>query len=124
MDKKYTTLFKELAHTVEILAEQVMEYDHNHNDADGEKNAQLMRDDFIALTNKLSDENVTLERNDYIKLLTGVYIVVNNLQTKIGNLRKTIEGYQTNVGAKLQRIMNETKTDDEANKLANELFNI
>lgn len=83
-----------------------------------------MRDDFAALTQKLSAEEVSLERSDYIKLLTGVYIIVNNLQDKITNLKNTINGYQTNVSAKLQRIMNETKTNDEANTLANELFNI
>ena len=124
MNKEYLNLFKELAHAVELLAEQVMEYDHNHNDDKGEKTAQIMRDDFAALTQKLSAEEVSLERNDYIKLLTGVYIVINNLQDKITNLKNTISGYQTNVSAKLQRIMNETKTDDEANTLANELFNI
>jgi hypothetical protein len=101
-----------------------MEYDHSHNDDEGEKTAQIMRDDFAALTEKFNAEEVALERNDYIKLLTGVYIIINNLQDKITNLKKTIDGYQTNVGAKLQRIMNETKTDEEANTLANELFSI
>lgn len=124
MNKEYLNLFKELAHAVELLAEQVMEYDHNHDDNEGEKTAQIMRDDFATLTNKLSAKEVSLERSDYIKLLTGVYIIVNNLQDKITNLKNTISGYQTNVSAKLQRIMNETKTDDEANTLANELFNI
>lgn len=124
MNKEYQNLFKELAHAVELLAEQVMEYDHNHNDDEGEKTAQIMRDDFAALTEKFSADEPALERIDYIKLLTGVYIIVNNLQDKITNLKKTIDGYQTNVGAKLQRIMNETKTDEEANNLAAELFNI
>ena len=124
MNKEYQNLFKELAHAVELLAEQVMEYDHSHNDDEGEKTAQIMRDDFAALTEKFNAEEVALERNDYIKLLTGVYIIINNLQDKITNLKKTIDGYQTNVSAKLQRIMNETKTDEEANTLANELFSI
>ena len=124
MNKEYQNLFKELAHAVELLAEQVMEYDHSHNDDEGEKTAQIMRDDFAALTEKFNAEEVALERNDYVKLLTGVYIIINNLQDKITNLKKTIDGYQTNVGAKLQRIMNETKTDEEANTLANELFSI
>lgn len=124
MSNEYLTLFKELAHAVELLAEQVMEYDHNNNDDSGEKTAQIMRDDFAALTSKFENEEVVLERNDYIKLLTGVYIIVNNLQDKITNLRKTIDGYQTNVGAKLQRIMNETTNDEEAQKLAEELFKI
>ena len=124
MNKEYLTLFKELAHAVELLAEQVMEYDHKHNDDSGEKTAQIMRDDFAALSSKFENEEAVLERNDYIKLLTGVYIIVNNLQDKITNIKKTIDGYNTNVRAKLQRIMNETKTDEEANQLANELFNI
>ena len=124
MKKEYLNLFKELAHAVELLAEQVMEYDHTNNDDSGEKTAQVMRDDFAALTQKFEAEEVNLERNDYIKLLTGVYIIVNNLRDKITNLKKTIDGYQTDVGAKLQRIMNETKTDEEANTLANELFSI
>lgn len=124
MSNEYLTLFKELAHAVELLAEQVMEYDHNNKDDSGEKTAQIMRDDFAALTSKFENEEVVLERNDYIKLLTGVYIIVNNLQDKITNLRKTIDGYQTNVGAKLQRIMNETTNDEEAQTLAEELFKI
>ena len=101
-----------------------MEYDHNHNNNEGEKTAQIMRDDFAALTDKLSAEELVLERNDYIKLLTGTYIIINNLEDKITNIKNTINGYKTNVNAKLQRIMNETKTDEEANNLANELFNI
>jgi len=124
MSNEYLTLFKELAHAVELLAEQVMEYDHEHNDEGGEKTAQIMRDDFAALASKFDSENPAFERNDFIKLLTGVYIIVNNLQDKITNIRKTIDGYNTNVGAKLQRIMNETTSDEEAAQLANELFNI
>lgn len=36
MDKNYIKLFKELAHAIEVLSEQVLELNHSKNDTKGE----------------------------------------------------------------------------------------
>lgn len=84
-----------------------------------------MRDDYNALLDKIKNDNFTdisLSRNEYAKLLTAALIVTNNLKDQIITMQKVIKGYETVVAPKLQRIINETTTNDEALTLANELF--
>ena len=49
-------------------------------------------------------------------------IQVNQMQDKISNFKKAMAGYQTDVVPKLQAIVDEAKTDEEAEKMANEKF--
>ena len=46
MDKKYVTLFKELAQAMAVSAEMVMEYDREKGDDKGLETATIMRNDF------------------------------------------------------------------------------
>lgn len=83
-----------------------------------------MREDFAHLNDKLSktDEATQLTRGEFIKLLVASYIVSNNLKIQIEQLQKTLDNYQVLIIPKLSRINDESKSDDEAMALANELF--
>ena len=125
MDKSYVKLFIEIISTTEILAERVMELNHSKNDAKGEATARTMRDDYIKLHDKMSNENFdssTLTKSDYAKLLVGVLILINNIEDQIAGKKKAINGYKTGIIPKLQRIIDECKTDEEVTSLALELF--
>ena len=124
MNKMYTQLFLEIAKSTELLAERVMELDHKNNDLKGEATAKIMRDDFNALKEKLQSDGTALSRSEWIKLLSGAMIVSNNIEDQIKTLQKANSGYKLNIIPKLNRIMNETETDEGAQTLANELFQI
>lgn len=127
MHQKYVDLFKELTHAVEVLAEQVMEYNREKKDEKGTETAQSMRDDYIALYDKLHAEGFdpsSLSRSEYARLLVAVLIIINNLETRITNEQKAISNYKDMVIPKLERIIDESKTDEEAIALAAELFQI
>lgn len=124
MHEKYLTLFKELAHATEVLSEQVMEYNHSKNDTKGEETAKTMRDDYAQLYDRLRSGNYQITLKDYAKLLVSSYIVSENLASKVKNEQVALDGYKNDIMPKLSRIMEETKTDEEATKLANEIFQI
>ena len=124
MHEKYLTLFKELVKATEVLSEQVMEYDRQRNDEQAEKTAMTMRQDFADLSDKLADANYQITLKDYAKLLVAAYIIKGNLETRIKNEQTTLNGYENDLMPKLNRIMSEAKTDEEATKLANEIFQV
>ena len=124
MHEKYLTLFKELAKAAEVIAEQVMEYDHQKKDENGEKTATIMRNDFADLNDKLANKDYQITLADYAKLFVAAYVVASNLETKIKNEQIALDGYNTDLVPKLTRITSEAKTDEEAQKLAEELFQI
>lgn len=127
MHQKYIELFKEITHATEILAEQVMSFDHEKNDEKGEATAQSMRDDYIKLYDRLRTDDfdpTTLTKSDYAKILVGVFIVVNNLETRIANEQKAVKNYKETIVTRLERIVNECDNDEAAQKLAEELFTI
>ena len=103
MDKKYIELFRELARTTAVSAEQVMDYDKANDDEKGFDTAKTMRDDFEALYDRL-DENYQMNKADAAKLLVGVMIQLNQVQDKINAFRKAVTGYQSDVIPKLQNI--------------------
>lgn len=121
MDKKYITLFKELAQATAASAETVMDYDRDKGDQKGLDTATIMRDDYQVLAENL-DEEYQINKADTAKLLVGAMIMTNQLQDRINNLKKAITGYQTDVIPKLQKIVDEAKNDEEVTKMANELF--
>lgn len=121
MDKKYITLFKELAQATAASAETVMDYDREKGDQKGLDTATIMRDDYQALADNL-DEEYQINKTDTAKLLVGAMILTNQLQDRINSLKKAITGYQTDVIPKLQKIVDEAKSDEDATKMADELF--
>ena len=127
MHPKYVELFKEIAHTTEVLAEQVMEYDRTKSDADGEKTAETMRNDFGAIYNKMSAKDFlpdSLTKSEFIRLMVGTLIVINNIENRITNERKAIDNYKAEILPKLERVINECENDEAAVTLANDLFSI
>ena len=127
MKSGYEKLFQEIARTNEILAERVMELNHNQNDAKGEETAEIMRHDYSNLYDKFGKDDFELEqltRNDWAKLLVGTMIAVQNIEDRIKGEQKAVEGYKLDVIPKLQRVIDETKTDEEVQKLVLEIFKI
>lgn len=100
-----------------------MDYDKAQNDEKGLETAEMMRDDFAALHDKLGT-NEPLTKAEYAKLLVAAMIVANNIEDRIKSERKAIEGYKIDIIPKLSRINDETTTDEEARKLADEIFKI
>lgn len=125
MNNNYITLFREIAHNCEILSEQVMELDKKNNDEKGLNTATIMRDDYAKLYNRLKTEDFdpsTLTRDDYLKILAATYITMNNLEDKIQVLQKAVSGYKVDILPKLQRVVEETKTDEEVRELVEKIF--
>ena len=121
MDKKYITLFKDLAQATASSAETVMDYDREKNDQKGLETAQIMRDDFQDLFARIDVTEYVLSKADAAKLLVGAMIQTNQLQDRINNLKKAMVGYQTDTIPKLQAVV-AAKNDEEAAKIAEENF--
>ena len=122
MDKKYVTLFKDLAQATAASAESVMDYDRSQNDEKGLKTATIMRDDYQNLADKIATtEDYVLDKADAAKMLVAAMIQVNQIQDRINNLKKAMTGYQTDVIPKLQEVV-DAEDDEAAGKLANEKF--
>ena len=51
-------------------------------------------------------------------------IVAQNIEDRIKQQQKAIDGYRIDLIPKLDRILNESNTTEEAIKLANEIFQI
>ena len=121
MDKKYITLFKDLAQATAASAEQVMDYDRTKNDEKGLEAATIMRDDFQDLANRIGVENYTINKTDAARLLVGTMIQTNQLQDRIEVLKKALAGYQTDVIPKLQELV-DAENNETVIKLAEEKF--
>lgn len=126
MHSKYIELFKEIANATAISAEQVMDYDKQKDDAKGYEAAETLHKDFIELYDKIRDKNFDgqLAREDFARLLVGTLIIMNQLNDRITALKKAMTGYQTDVMPKLQDIVDNTKTNEEAMAMAEEKFSI
>lgn len=127
MNDRYIHLFKELTRSMTVLAETVMEYNHKNNDAKGEETAQIMRDDYQNLNDKISEPTFdpqTFTRADFAKLLVGAVVVMQNLEDRIKTEQLAVQGYKVDTIPKLERVVNETDSDESALNLANELFQI
>lgn len=123
MDKKYVTLFKELAQAMAVSAEMVMEYDREKGDDKGLETATVMRNDFQDLADKVNEE-YQMNKNDAAKFLVGAMVQVNHLQDKINSIKIAIKGYQEDLIPKLKEIVDNAKDDDDASKMMEEKFTL
>ena len=121
MDKRYAELFTLISQSVANLAEQVMNDHQDKGETKEQETAQIMRDDYIALHDKIA-AGEDLVKADFARLLVGAIIVTNQLDARIKNEQKALDGYKIDVIPKLDRI-NNTEAD-EVPSLAAELFNI
>ena len=124
MDKRYITLFRDLAQATAVSAEQVMDYDKEKGDEKGLETATVMRDDYQNLTDSIKDasDDYVPTKAEVARLLVGAMIQANQLEGRINNLRKALSGYQTDVIPKLQDVLDNASDDESAAKLANEKF--
>ena len=121
MDKRYIELFTLISQSVANLAEQVINGHQDKGETKEQETAQIMRDDYISLHDKLI-AGEDLVKADFARLLVGAFIVTNQLDARIKNEQKALDGYKLDVIPKLDRI-NNTEVD-EVPSLAAELFNI
>ena len=124
MDKKYVELFRDLAQATAVAAEQVMEYDKSQGEDEAFEAAKLMRDRYQELAENLNThgENYQLKKTDVAELLIASVTQQTQIEERIGNLRKALVGYQTDVTPKLQKILDAANDDNDAANLANENF--
>ena len=121
MDKKYITLFKDLAQATAVLAEQVMEYDRGKGEEEALKTATIMRNDYQDLADKIKADEYNMTKSDAAKFLVAAMIQANQLQDKMNNLKKAMTGYQTDLIPKLQELV-DAENDEAVIQLANEKF--
>lgn len=119
MDKKYTELFTLISQSVSNLAEQVMNNHQENGEDKQQETAQTMRDDYLNLHDKLVNEE-ELNKADFARLLVGAIIVTNQLDARIKNEQKALDGYKIDIIPKLDRINNADA--EEVSSLAEELF--
>ncbi len=126
MHKMYIKLFEEIAKATSVSAEQVMDYNKQKDDTKGYEAAETLHKDFIELYDKIrnKDFNGELTRADFARILVGVLVIMNQLNDKVNTLKKAMTSYQTDVIPKLQDIVDNTKTDEEAMTMAEEKFSI
>lgn len=122
MDKKYVTLFKELAQATAASAETVMDYDKEKGDEKGFETARIMRDDFQDLVSRIDVTEYVMSKADAAKLLVGTMIMVNQLNDRMEAYKKAMVGYQTDVIPKLQEIVDNAADDADAAEMANKKF--
>ena len=121
MDKRYIELFTLIAQTTANLAEQVMEEHEKNSEEKGRQTAETMRNDFLNLHDKLGTDEV-LNKADYARLLVGAIIVTNQLNARIENEQKALQGYKIDIIPKLDQINNADAS--ETVELAESLFEI
>lgn len=118
----YLDLFKTIANSAEQISERVYDADLNVEDDSGARAALVMREDYRNLGDKLAYSGLdNLDRKDYAKLLVGVYIIVNQLESKIQAEQKVINMYKADLIPKLDQIINE-KNDNTLYELAQKFF--
>ena len=124
MDNNFKEIMISIVTLAETIAEQSTEYNHNQKDEVAEKNSEQMHKDFIALNDKLKapDFDGILTYHEYTQLAVAAYIASNQVKNRIATLRAAVKGYEENIIPKLSRIVDETKTDDDAQKLADEIL--
>ena len=118
MKKNVIDVLKAVAEIAETTAEQVMELEKDNKDQYAI--AQDMRNDYMKLHDKIRDPEFdgTLTRDDYSKLAIAAFVSVNQLKNRMATLRLAIKGYEDNLIPKLSKILNESKTDEEAQEIA------
>lgn len=127
MDNKYIKLFSEIARSIEVIAEQAMEVNKEENDKKGEDAARSMRDWYANLHDRMTARDFnpsSLTKADYAKILVGATIAAQGIEKRLEKEKLALEGYKIDTIPKLNRLMTETKNDEEVRKLAEEIFTI
>lgn len=126
MEEKFKKVMIAITSLAETTAEEAAEYSRDQKDEKAEENGLKMRDDFIALHDKLDapEFDGVLTRNEYLQLTLAAYIASNQIKNRIAALRQAIKGYEEDIIPKLSRIVDETKTDEEAQALAEQILSL
>ncbi len=124
MEKTFLKLFTEVAHAVEVLSEKVMEYNKSKQDTKGFETAEKMREEYSKLYDTFRAEDFNenqITRQDIIRILIGSIVIAQNLESQREALTKSVKGYR-DIISKLQEIVDNSTTDDEAKNLLEKTF--
>ena len=123
MNKKYLQLFKELARSLELLAERAIEEEKDNVEENKVKTAILMHENYMNIYNKIHDNKIEqLTLSDFAHLYIASGVLINQFESKKKSIELALRGYKVDILPKINRILNETKTDSDALALAKELF--
>ena len=122
MDKKYRNLFTLITQSIANTAEQVMDLHKSNNEEKEYQTAEIMRNDYLNLHDKLGEDQ-ELNKADFARLLVGAVIITTQLENKIKSEQQALQGYKIDILPKLDQINHETD-EEKALQLAAELFEI
>lgn len=125
MDAKYVKLFTEIARTISVLSESVMDYNKGQNDDKAYEASETMRNEYTNLWHKLEDNpDAKLSRAEYAKTYIGALIIVEQIESRIKKDKIALDGYKADLIPKLEQVVNQTKSDIDAAKLGEKIFQI
>ena len=124
--EKYKTLFTEIAKSITVLSENVMEYERKNNTGK-EFSSEKIRNDFQKLWDKLSNETIEvsdLTKEDYYYLIVGATIVSEQIKNDIEKKKAALDAYSNNLLPTLKKIIEDGPEDqDELKKYIEKTFN-
>ena len=124
--EKYKTLFTEIAKSITVLSENVMEYERKNNTGK-ELSSEKIRNEFQKLWDKLSNETIEvsdLTKEDYYYLIIGATIISEQIKNDIEKKKAALNAYSNNLLPTLKKIIEDGPEDqDELKKYIEKTFN-
>ena len=124
--EKYKTLFTEIAKSITVLSENVMEYERKNNTGK-ELSSEKIRNEFQKLWDKLSNETIEvsdLTKEDYYYLIIGATIISEQIKNDIEKKKAALNAYSNNLLPALKKIIEDgPEEQDELKKYIEKTFN-
>lgn len=109
MNKDYKKLFLLICQVAENQAEKASDAAHETKSESEEKLALQMRDDYVAIGNKI-DEDIALTKDDVVKLYIATNLAKGVLQNNIDKWTAVVNGY-VDISGKLLESLKSTDED-------------
>ena len=127
MNNENLKLFQQIAHSSEVIAEQVMEVNKQNKDDKAYLTAMNMRDTFSTLYDKLRNDNFNdsdLDLKDIAMLHVGAVVLTEQLEKQANEIEKSLHDYKTVVLPKFKEIMVRVQENskEDFSKILNEKF--
>lgn len=125
MTKEYRELFQMVAQSAAVNTENGMDVFRADKEEDHSKELEdltLARDRLLEIKEKLADENVELNKHDFLMLYTGAMVCATTLERNINTWQAVVKEYRENLLPKLKNLLLE-KDEAKYNELLNDYFN-
>lgn len=125
MTKEYRELFQMVAQSAAVNAENGMDVfraDKEENHVKELEDLTLARDRLLEIKGKLDDENVVLNKHDFLLLYTGAMVCTTTLERNINTWQSVVKEYRENLLPRLKNLLLE-KDEAKYNELLNDYFN-